>query len=177
MVKSLDISLIKCSILVVYVTITQSLSPSTSSSPELLQANVSHVGTPKTRFKRGVLHLASMITCVAGCDPLSYKGYGCYCGYLGSGVPMDSIDRCCLQHDWCYTRSPCSQLAVYVMPYQWSCVAPGFAHCGVPMFGMNDACSYRLCECDRMLAHCLRQYKCPDVKPVCKTPSMTMFAG
>ena len=46
-----------------------------------------------TRTKRGVIQLAGMISCVAGCDPLIYKGYGCYCGYSGSGTPVDGIDR------------------------------------------------------------------------------------
>lgn len=45
------------------------------------------------RTKRGVAHLYNMISCATGCDPLIYKGYGCYCGFLGSGYVVDGIDR------------------------------------------------------------------------------------
>lgn len=45
------------------------------------------------RSKRGVLHLYNMVKCATGCNPLSYKGYGCFCGFLGSGHPIDPIDR------------------------------------------------------------------------------------
>jgi secretory phospholipase A2 len=34
-----------------------------------------------------------MIRCVSGCDPFIFKGYGCYCGLMGSGKPVDLIDR------------------------------------------------------------------------------------
>ncbi len=44
------------------------------------------------RDKRGALHLAEIIKCATNCNPLSYKGYGCYCGFLGSGEPVDGID-------------------------------------------------------------------------------------
>ena len=44
------------------------------------------------RDKRGALHLAGIIKCATSCDPLLYKGYGCYCGFLGSGEPVDGID-------------------------------------------------------------------------------------
>jgi secretory phospholipase A2 len=45
------------------------------------------------RSKRGVLHLYNMVLCATGCDPLAFKGYGCYCGFLGSGYTVDGIDR------------------------------------------------------------------------------------
>lgn len=44
------------------------------------------------RGKRGALDLAQIIKCATGCDPLLFKGYGCFCGYLGSGEPVDGID-------------------------------------------------------------------------------------
>lgn len=45
------------------------------------------------RSKRGVFQLYNMVKCATGCNPLSYKGYGCFCGFLGSGHPVDGIDR------------------------------------------------------------------------------------
>lgn len=47
----------------------------------------------ENRSKRGALELYSMIKCATGCDPLIFKGYGCYCGFLGSGRTLDGIDR------------------------------------------------------------------------------------
>ena len=45
------------------------------------------------RRRRDIFHLYNMMTCATNCDPLSYKGYGCYCGFLGSGAYVDGIDR------------------------------------------------------------------------------------
>lgn len=45
------------------------------------------------RHKRGVVHLYNMVNCATGCNPLIYKGYGCFCGFLGSGYPVDGVDR------------------------------------------------------------------------------------
>lgn len=47
----------------------------------------------ESRSKRGALELYSMVKCATGCDPLIFKGYGCYCGFLGSGRTLDGIDR------------------------------------------------------------------------------------
>jgi hypothetical protein len=47
------------------------------------------------RRKRDIFHLYNMMSCTTQCDPLSYKGYGCYCGFLGSGLTVDAIDRFC----------------------------------------------------------------------------------
>ncbi len=47
-----------------------------------------------SRQRRDVFHgLLNMMKCTTQCDPLSYKGYGCYCGFLGSGPTVDAIDR------------------------------------------------------------------------------------
>lgn len=51
------------------------------------------IGGREGRAKRGVPELYSMIKCATGCDPLIYKGYGCYCGFLGDGNTLDGIDR------------------------------------------------------------------------------------
>ncbi|KAG4075541.1 hypothetical protein HA402_003366 [Bradysia odoriphaga] len=47
----------------------------------------------ENRSKRGALELYSMVKCATGCDPLIFKGYGCYCGFLGSGRTLDAIDQ------------------------------------------------------------------------------------
>ncbi len=45
------------------------------------------------RGKRGALELALMMKCASPrCDPVDYKGYGCYCGFMGAGVATDGID-------------------------------------------------------------------------------------
>lgn len=83
-------------------------------------------GSRVGRTRRDIFHLYNMMTCATHCDPLSYKGYGCYCGFLGSGNAVDFIDRyfsssispfhfncchsfhsCCRKHDYCYGATPC----------------------------------------------------------------------
>ena len=49
--------------------------------------------TSSRRPRRSVVDLYHMISCTTDCNPLSYKGYGCYCGFLGSGDVVDGIDR------------------------------------------------------------------------------------
>lgn len=51
------------------------------------------IDNEENRHKRGVVELYSMVKCSTGCDPLIYKGYGCYCGFLGRGRALDGIDR------------------------------------------------------------------------------------
>ncbi|KAE8747152.1 hypothetical protein FOCC_FOCC006150 [Frankliniella occidentalis] len=116
----------------------------------------------RSRSRRSVLHLYNMLVCATGCDPMAFKGYGCYCGFLGSGYTVDGIDRCCKMHDWCYDTASCPMFLEYFVPYLWKCYR------GRPLCAVNgSACSQRLCECDRRLAECLRNYPCPRRKAVC----------
>lgn len=115
------------------------------------------------RRKRSAVQLYSMVSCSTGCDPLSYKGYGCYCGFLGSGYPVDPIDRCCELHDWCYTGSNCPLFLEYFIPYVWTCFR------GRPLCQRGRSCSHRLCECDRRFSECLRPYSCPRYKAKCRS--------
>ncbi|XP_033216911.1 otoconin-90 isoform X2 [Belonocnema kinseyi] len=121
------------------------------------------------RFKRGVLHLYNMLLCATDCNPLSYKGYGCYCGFLGSGYIADGIDRCCMMHDRCYDATECPMLVQYLVPYYWKCFRGRKPICAVDhgKWGGSGSCAQRLCECDRSFAECLSRFPCPAKKAVC----------
>ncbi|XP_078036548.1 uncharacterized protein LOC144469791 [Augochlora pura] len=121
------------------------------------------------RIKRGVIHLYNMLVCATGCNPLSYKGYGCYCGFLGAGYVIDGIDRCCKMHDWCYDATDCPMFSEYFVPYYWRCYHGYKPVCAVEhgSWGGSGSCSQRLCECDRSFAECLKRYPCPTTKAVC----------
>ncbi|KAG6803029.1 hypothetical protein HZU73_01865 [Apis mellifera caucasica] len=121
------------------------------------------------RFKRGVIHLYNMVVCATGCNPLAYKGYGCYCGFLGSGYVIDGIDRCCKMHDWCYDATECPVFSGYFIPYYWRCYRGHKPVCAVEhgSWGGSGSCAQRLCECDRSFAECLKRYPCPTTKAVC----------
>ncbi|XP_016999120.2 uncharacterized protein [Drosophila takahashii] len=120
------------------------------------------------RGKRDVARLYSMIKCSTGCDPLIYKGYGCYCGFGGHGVPADGIDRCCRLHDKCYGHSNCISYLEYFVPYVWKCYR-GKPLCAVDHgeFGGPDSCAARLCQCDLRLSRCLKRFYCPQRRSIC----------
>ncbi|CAG0879376.1 unnamed protein product [Cyprideis torosa] len=117
------------------------------------------------RKKRGALDLYGMMKCSTSCDPMSYKDYGCYCGLLGQGEPIDAIDFCCLEHDICYERSTgCTKrYSFYLKRYKWECRHQ-------PMCLLDekqDTCAYQLCECDRIFALCIKEYPCPQQRRLC----------
>jgi len=127
------------------------------------------------RGKRGAFQLALMMNCATGCDPLSYRGYGCFCGFAGAGDPMDEIDMCCKMHDWCYSTSSCEGLAwhlPYFVPFKWKCNG-GAPYCipGKTSQSGRNSCSHQLCECDRQFAMCLNHHlPCPRSKVACRSP-------
>ncbi|XP_013101785.1 uncharacterized protein LOC106083384 [Stomoxys calcitrans] len=124
----------------------------------------------QTKHKRDVLRLYSMLQCSTGCEPLIYKGYGCYCGFLGNGIPTDGIDRCCKIHDKCYEQSNCPSYLEYFVPYVWKCYR-GKPLCAIDHgeWGGPDSCAARLCYCDLRLSRCLREFSCPQKRAVCRS--------
>merc|ERR1712106_762949 len=119
--------------------------------------------------KRAAWDLYDMVKCSTGCNPLVFKGYGCFCGFLGSGQPVDGIDRCCKMHDWCYSQT-CT--LPYFVPYKWKCNggAPYCSAGGSSLLTGGGLCSHQLCECDREFASCIADYPCPHTKAMCKSP-------
>ncbi|XP_065093447.1 uncharacterized protein LOC135714105 [Ochlerotatus camptorhynchus] len=128
------------------------------------------------RSKRGVYNLYSMIKCTTGCDPIIYKGYGCYCGFLGSGQALDGIDRCCKMHDYCYSAAKCPMFLEYFVPYLWKCYR-GRPLCAIDHgeWGGPNSCASRLCHCDLSLSKCLRRYHCPRKRNVCTTSPLRLL--
>ncbi|XP_034116574.2 uncharacterized protein LOC117576125 [Drosophila albomicans] len=129
-----------------------------------------HDQASNERGKRDVAKLYSMIKCSTSCDPLIYKGYGCYCGFGGHGVPTDGIDRCCRLHDKCYGQSNCISYLEYFVPYVWKCYR-GKPLCAIDHgeWGGPDSCAARLCQCDLRLSRCLRKFYCPNGRAVCRS--------
>ncbi|XP_054722013.1 phospholipase A2-like [Uloborus diversus] len=140
-------------------------------------SNKTEVPIKRTRrTKRHVMQMARMLKCTSGCNPLSYRGYGCYCGYKGSGQPVDDIDQCCLQHDYCYSFINCPSVLIYFVPYTWQCMIPGAAHCRVASTsGLSQQCATQLCECDREFARCISNYPCPQEKPGCEESNFILL--
>ncbi|XP_072354561.1 phospholipase A2-like isoform X1 [Scyliorhinus torazame] len=79
----------------------------------------------------------NMIKCVVpNSRPVfDYSDYGCYCGFGGSGIPVDELDRCCQVHDLCYGGTSnvkeCRPIYdnPYIKLYKYSC-SGGIATCG-----------------------------------------------
>ncbi|XP_055342601.1 neutral phospholipase A2 3-like isoform X2 [Paramacrobiotus metropolitanus] len=103
---------------------------------------------------RSLGEFAMMIYATTGRCWSHYAGYGKYCGPMGSGRPVDATDTCCRDHDVCYDNIAmlCPGAAAYLRRYQWtisnmtpSCVAD------------QEPCGYVLCECDRVMAECLKR--------------------
>ncbi|XP_028680189.1 phospholipase A2-like [Erpetoichthys calabaricus] len=116
------------------------------------------LGVVGARFIPSALwQFRNMIICVLPSSwPLfEYNRYGCYCGYGGSGTPVDDLDRCCQVHDHCYSEAmqhkDCWPIFdnPYTEIYSYSC-SEGVITCN----DRNNPCEAFICECDRQAAMC-----------------------
>ncbi|XP_030273035.1 phospholipase A2 isoform X2 [Sparus aurata] len=120
---------------------------------------------------RALWQFGSMIQCAQpGVNPLLYNDYGCWCGFGGTGTPLDDLDMCCKVHDNCYKASRltpgCTAIAdlPYVLVYDHTC-----SNQQVTCSATNNKCQAAVCECDRVAAHCFAQNQYnPDNKNVDK---------
>ncbi|XP_066264276.1 matrilin-2-like [Branchiostoma lanceolatum] len=111
---------------------------------------------PRHRQKRNLVQFGLMITAVTGRNPLDYNDYGCYCGWGGSGTPVDDIDRCCQVHDACYDSVSWPKITTYTYT-----ASSGTATCqDAP--GTNERA---VCECDRVASLCFNSYEYTEKKP------------
>ncbi|XP_038229642.2 phospholipase A2 [Dermochelys coriacea] len=111
-------------------------------------------------ISRALWQFRAIIKCtIPNSHPLKdYNNYGCYCGFGGSGTPVDILDRCCQVHDNCYSAaqklSACKGLLdnPYTQLYTYSCSGTT-----VTCSTKNDACEMFVCECDRQAAICFSE--------------------
>ncbi|CAI2327814.1 unnamed protein product [Caenorhabditis sp. 36 PRJEB53466] len=108
-----------------------------------------------------------MAQCVLNYSALfNYNGYGCWCGFGGSGAVVDGIDQCCKEHDECYGRSVsediCGTLSPYIKGYNWECENSS-AICPTT----ENGCKAFLCDCDKKVVECWQKFPKPESKTKC----------
>ncbi|XP_017270085.1 phospholipase A2 [Kryptolebias marmoratus] len=108
---------------------------------------------------RAFWQFGNMISCAQpNVNPLAYNDYGCFCGFGGTGTPVDEVDKCCQTHDNCYGNSRKTEgcTSIFNNPilriYKYSC-----SDKEVTCSDANDKCQAAVCECDRAAAHCFAQ--------------------
>ncbi|KAM7018212.1 phospholipase A2-like [Tautogolabrus adspersus] len=110
---------------------------------------------------KALWQFGNMIQCAQpDVSALKYNNYGCWCGFGGSGTPLDELDECCRVHDMCYRASRkapgCTALVdlPYVLIYDFTC-----SNQQVTCSATNNKCQAAVCECDRVAAHCFARTK------------------
>ncbi|VDP29125.1 unnamed protein product [Soboliphyme baturini] len=119
--------------------------------------------------RNSLWNFGCMVYCTTKLDAFThFNNYGCYCGFGGSGKPVDGMDECCMHHDQCYDAARangyCGKLALYTTSYKWTCFNRTTPICNVHQI---NKCSEELCKCDRQASLCFARYTYPKRKPGC----------
>ena len=106
----------------------------------------------KERKKRAIWNFAKLIICQTGKSPFKYNNYGNWCGFGGSGKPVDATDSCCKTHDLCYdgllSIGTCSKCGLRITHYKMK---------GCSCAPSNSGCAAGLCNCDLAAAECFKK--------------------
>ncbi|NXI94190.1 PA2GE phospholipase, partial [Psophia crepitans] len=98
-----------------------------------------------------LLQFGKMIKLKTGKSPLSYNGYGCYCGLGGSKQPLDETDWCCHAHDCCYKKLASSSCHPKLVTYKYTTSGSQIT------CGSGTSCKRQTCECDKRAAECFQR--------------------
>ncbi|BFZ13248.1 hypothetical protein BsWGS_16287 [Bradybaena similaris] len=109
------------------------------------------VGQYHPRFKRNLFQLCAVIIKYTVRDCEAYNGYGKYCGWGGSGEPVDAVDRCCRSHDQCYGRVSSFFCYPKLVTYRTPCKGN---NCSCT--DSSKICAYKTCRCDVEFGQCLK---------------------
>uniref|UniRef100_R4G2F3 PLA2-Den-9 n=1 Tax=Denisonia devisi TaxID=529689 RepID=R4G2F3_DENDV len=117
----------------------------------LLAVCVSLLGASDIRPRPlNLVQFGNMIQCANhGSRPTRhYMDYGCYCGWGGSGTPVDELDGCCKTHDDCYGEVEKKGCYPKLSFYSWKCTE------NVPTCDSETGCKASVCACDAAAAKC-----------------------
>nr|AHZ08813.1 phospholipase A2 [Micropechis ikaheca] len=118
----------------------------------LLAVCVSLLGAASIRPQPlNLIQFSYLIQCANhGSRPsLDYADYGCYCGWGGSGTPVDALDMCCKIHDDCYADAEKKGCSPKGTMYDYYCSSDG-PYCR----NIKKKCLRAVCDCDVEAAEC-----------------------
>ncbi|XP_059150352.1 acidic phospholipase A2 2-like [Physella acuta] len=117
-----------------------------------IAVNSAVVGSePRSLHKRGLESLCILVTSMTSRNCWDFADYGCTCGLKGQSdlVPVDSVDRCCLDRLTCYQQLNCS--TPFFIDSGVICTQDG-CNCTDTETG---SCEYQTCQCDLQFGLCL----------------------